>query len=483
MTASELPSRVETAFQRAREELEIRSAFPDDVLRQAEQVAQRVATAANGRVDATAVAFCTVDPPGSRDLDQAVHVERADDGYRVRYAIADVGFWVDRGSAIEQEAWRRGVTFYAPDERQPLYPPVLSQGAASLLPDHASPAIMFTLDLNARAEPRHTAVERALVRSRAQLTYTQLLAHGTGNPVSGLEPDVAETLSLLAEIGPKRLEREAERGGVSLPIRDQHVQQLAAARLGYKLVYEEPNAAEQWNAQISLLTGHLAALRMLEAGTGLLRTMPPLDERAIHKFRRIARAMGFNWPEEWTYPQFIHRLSLGHPNLDALVWQARRVMHGADYAAFDGEPPERREHAALAMPYAHVTAPLRRLADRYAIDLLIDLARDRAPTAENIATLRRLPPLMDEAQRKENRLERRVVDIAEAWTLRERVGDHFSAVVLDAQPRRFEVQVEDPPIRTRVDADADGLAPGDPVQLKLAHVDVAKGALRFERAD
>ena len=93
----------------------------------------------------------TIDPPGSLDLDQAYFGERRGDGYRVRYAIADVGHFVARGGPIEAEAWRRGQTAYAPDKRSPVYPLSLSEGAASLLPDGDRPAVCFTLDLDAAA--------------------------------------------------------------------------------------------------------------------------------------------------------------------------------------------------------------------------------------------------------------------------------------------------------------------------------------------
>jgi hypothetical protein len=106
---------IEAAFARTRAELEIRTAFPDEVLDEARRLAhERVPTADATRADRTGVPFVTIDPPGSRDLDQAVHVARDGDGYRLRYAIADVGFFVDRGGAVEREAWRRGVTYYAP---------------------------------------------------------------------------------------------------------------------------------------------------------------------------------------------------------------------------------------------------------------------------------------------------------------------------------------------------------------------------------
>lgn len=469
--------RIERVFQRAREELGVRAEFPAGALEEAERAARgRVPAAARGYADLTDVPFVTIDPPGSRDLDQALHLERAGGGLRLRYAIADVGFWVDRGGAVEREAWLRGVTFYAPDVRVPLYPPVLGQEAASLLPDGIRPAVVFTVDLDARAEPAAVRVERARVRSRAQLTYTEAQEHveGGGRAFAG-EPWSASLL-LLREFGEERRRREAERGGVSLPAIDQHVQQDAAARLGYDLAYEVPAASEQWNEQVSLLVGHLAAVRMLEAGAGLLRVMPPPEPGAVEKFRRVAGALGFPWPESADYADFMRSVDLRHPHLPALVWQARRVNRGADYVAFGGAPPEHAEHAALAMPYAHATAPLRRLADRYVLDLLA------GGGGADLETLRALAKVMNEADSRAGRLERRAVDIAEAWTLRGCEGRTYPAVVLGFRGRDVEVQVEEPPVRATA-RHADGaprVEPGQRVRVRLAGVDPEAGEVRFE---
>lgn len=481
----EVAGPIETAFRRLRDELEIRPEFPLDVLEEAARVARdRVPAPTSTHPDLTGISFVTIDPPGSRDLDQAVHAERRGAGYRLRYAIADVGYWVDRGSQVEREAWRRGLTVYAPDEREPLYPEVLSQGVASLLPRQVRPAVLFEFELDADAALVSWTIQRAIVRSCAQLTYTELLHHvrAGGESPFAAEP-WADTLTLLGEIGPKRLRLEAERGGVSLPVRDQHVQRRAAAALGYELVYEAPNEAEAWNAEVSLLTGHAAAVRMLDAGVGLIRTMPPFAEPEVARFRRIAMTLGFAWPEDWTYSRFMHAVDPGDPHIEVLVRQARRVMRGADYVAFDGERPAQPMHGALAFTYAHVTAPLRRLADRYVLDLLTTLAAGGRPTMEEIATLRELPQVMETAARRESLLERRIVDIAEAWSLRGRAGEVFEAVVIDAQRTTAEVQVEEPPIRAEVEVTGDPPPLGARVAVRLAAVDFASGHLRLELVD
>ncbi|MFL5538517.1 MAG: RNB domain-containing ribonuclease [Longimicrobiaceae bacterium] len=475
---------IERAFDQERQALGIRTAFPDEVLRAVEEAAKRDPAADPRRVDRTAVELITIDPPGSRDLDQALCIERHEGGFRVWYAIADVGFWVDRGGPIEREAWLRGVTMYAPDHRDTLYPPQLSEGVASLLPDGVKPSILFTFELDERAEIVSFTVERALVKSRAQLTYEQVVEHVEGGEKRFAGQPWAGSLTALKAFGEQRRAREVERGGVSLPLLNQHVQRVAAAKLGYELEYEKPNASEEWNAHVSLLTGHAAALRMVEAKVGMLRVLPPAEEGAIDNFRRVAKGLGFTWPGGMSYAEFIRSIDVCAHNAPTLVWQARRVMKGADYLAFDGAVPPEPEHHALAMLYAHCTAPLRRLGDRYVLDLLAELAAGEPPPREERARLPEVAKTMNEAETREAKLERAVVNIAEAWTLRARIGECFGATVLGIRDGKVEVQIEDPPVR----ADAargehsKWLELGEQVQVRLTAVEIETGKTHFELA-
>jgi len=473
---------IEAAFAHKREELAIRTTFPAEVLHAADEAARRDPTTAPGRVDRTGVPFVTVDPPGSRDLDQALRIERSGDGFRVWYAIADVGFWVDRGGPLEAEAWLRGVTFYAPDCRQPLYPPALSEGAASLLPDAVKPAIVFDFALDARAEIVSANIERALVRSRAQLTYQQVLDDVAGGGAKFRGEPWADSLVALKAFGELRREREVERGGVSLPILTQHVERAAAARLGYELEYEQPSASEDWNSQVSLLTGHAAALEMIRGKVGILRVLPAAEEEAVRTFRRVARALGFPWGPALSYAEFIRSLDVTRPAMGPLVWQAKRVSRGADYVAFDGEVPADPQHHALAMVYAHCTAPLRRLADRYVLDLVADLHAGRAPSAETRAVLPKVAAVMNQAETRGSKLDRGVVDVAEAWLLRGRVGERFNATVLGMHDGKVEVQIDDPPVRAdaKRGEHARWMDLGEQVEATLTGVNVEEGKSFFE---
>ncbi|HZB51610.1 MAG TPA: RNB domain-containing ribonuclease, partial [Mycobacteriales bacterium] len=111
--------RAPLSFDAVRAELEVPADFPPDVLAEA---AEAAAAPVLPEADATDIPLVTVDPPGSRDLDQALHLAARGDGFRVSYAIADVAAFVRPGGAVDGEARRRAETLYGPDLRTPLHP-------------------------------------------------------------------------------------------------------------------------------------------------------------------------------------------------------------------------------------------------------------------------------------------------------------------------------------------------------------------------
>ena len=409
----------------------------------------------------------TIDPPGSRDLDQAMHLERRGRGYRVHYAIADVAAFVVPGGAIDREAHARGLTLYAPDTSTPLHPPVLSADAASLLPDRARPALLWTLDLDADGSLLTTDVRRAIVRSRERYDYetvSGLLASGTAG----------EGLLLLREVGRLRERHERERGAITLPTPEQEV---VAQDGGFALAYRAPLDVESWNAQISLLTGMAAAALMLAGHVGVLRTLPPAPPEAVQRLRRTAAALGVPWPATMSYAELLRALDPADASAAALLHDATSLLRGAGYTAFDGGVPEQAAHAALAAPYAHATAPLRRLVDRYVGEVCLALCAVGQPPEWARAALATLPQEMAEAQRRAAALERECLNLVEAVVLEGAEGQEFDAVVVDADDRGGGVvQLREPAVRGRC-----GGAPplGEHVRVRLLEADAQARTVRF----
>jgi exoribonuclease R len=425
-------------------------------------------------LDRTDLPLVTIDPEGSRDLDQAVHLERRGAGYRVFYAIADVAAFVRPGGAIDEEAHRRGETLYGVGAKVPLHPPQLSEGACSLLPDGPRPALLWTIDVDGSGERTAVRVERALVRSRAQLSYSEVqaaLGAGTADPAFGL----------LREVGELRLAREQDRGGVSLPLPDQEVELVEG---GLHLAFRSPLPVENWNAQISLLTGISAAALMLEGGVGVLRTLPPPDPRDVARLRRVAKALRVGWPDPVGYPEFIRGLDSARADHAAVLTASASLLRGSGYVSFTGSVPEHHEHAALATSYSHVTAPLRRLVDRYGGEVCLAICAGTAVPGWVTERLAGLPATMRSTGAKAGQYERGVLDLVEAVLLRDRVGESFAAMVVDVDERdlrRGQVMLRDPAVGARVEGPGP-LPLGTDLPVRLVEADPLRRAVRFEPA-
>lgn len=455
-------------FGRIRAELELPEGFPDQVLAEAERAARAPDFPT---YDVTELPFLTIDPPGSTDLDQAMQFERrGKGGYRVRYAIADVAAFVRPGGAIDVEAHRRRETFYSPDLRTPLHPPVLSEGAASLLPDQVRPAVLWILDLDAEGEQTGVEVRRAMVRSRHRLDYAgvqERLDSGSAG----------EQLDLLEEVGTRRKAIEEQRGGVSLAIPEQEIEEVDGS---FRLAYRVSRPVESWNEQISLLTGMAAADLMLHGGFGILRTLPRAPDNAIRVLQRSARALGIDWTSDTSYAEVISGLDAADPHHAAFLEEATSLLRGAGYTAFDGAVPEHATHAAVAAAYAHATAPLRRLVDRYVSEVCLSLCAGTGVPSWVRAALPVLPAEMAESDRLAGALERECVALMEAVVLRDSVGQVFDAVVVDVRDGGGgTVQLAEPAVRATFDGE---LPLGEPVRVRLTEADVAQRSVRFRAA-
>lgn len=469
--SADAASALSSAFDAVRTEYQLSETYP------AECVAEAVAAMESAKLpdrDETAVPFFTIDPVGSMDLDQAMHLEATGDGFRVRYAIADVPLYVAPGQALDAETRLRGETVYMPDMRIPLHPKELSEGGASLLPGQVRSAFVWDMTLDASGEVTQAQVYRAKVQSRDRLDYTGVQAQLDAN--QGKSGD--ERFELLKTIGQLRQKLEIARGGASLPMPEQEVSEDGGS---YSVHFRPPAPVEEWNAQISLMTGMVAAKMMLDAGVGILRTMPAAADADVAKFRLQAKALGAIWPQDQTYGAFLASLDRTNPAHLAIIYEAVRLFRGAAYTPFDGSAPEETIQAAVGAPYAHVTAPLRRLVDRFGLVICEAISSGQEIPAWAREALPQLPEIMKKADSLANKVDRECVDRVEAAVLAGHVGQTFDAYVVTSDPKRSTVQLADQAIIVNL-ASAAPVEPGQAVRVRLDAADIATGVLTFSWA-
>jgi exoribonuclease R len=450
-----------------RRELKLPTGFPPEVEAAAAAAAAKPSLP---ELDCTEVPLVTIDPPESMDLDQAMFVEPNGDGYRVYYAISDVAAFVRAGDPVDLEANRRGETLYGADSKIPLHPKVLSEGAASLLPNQVRPALLWTIELDHAGETAGIDVRRARVRSRAKLDYAgvqQAIDAGHADPM----------WAVLRRIGELRRERERARGGISLPLPEQEVSVVDGR---WTLAFRARLPIEDWNEQISLLTGMAAARLMVEAKVGLLRTLPEPDPHALQRLRITARALGIDWPAALDYPGFIRSLDPGNDRHLAMLTACTSVLRGAGYAAFNGSLPAQPMQSAIAAEYTHATAPLRRLVDRYTGEICVALCARQPVPDWVLAALPGLPATMQASGHRARQYEQAVLDLAEAAALALRIGEQFDGAIVEVAPdaSRGVVMLRDPAVEASVSG-ASALPLGADVKVTLLEADPATRTTRF----
>ena len=255
-----------------------------------------------------------------------------------------------------------------------------------------------------------------------------------------------------------------------------------------------PVPAEQYNAQISLLTGMCAARIMVECGVGILRTLPPARPEDYARLRRVAAALGIDWPAAQPYPELVRGLDHAVPAHAAFMEQAMSLFRGSGYLAFgvggvgvpaDDEAADSEEavHSAIAARYAHVTAPLRRLVDRYGEEVCIAACAQTPVPEWVLQALPDLPAVMEQTGKRARAIGRGALTALEALVLRGHEGEVFDGVITSERDGRGELVLAEPAVVTEIragkKASDGGLPVGERVRVRLLSADPASG-IRFQ---
>jgi exoribonuclease R len=426
--------------------------FPDDVLKAAESVTMlnRWRDMAD-RLDAQEIPYVTLDPATSTDLDQAFYLAQDGKDIVLSYALADISCFVPFDGPVEQEAWKRGVTIYGMPSKIPLYPSVISQGAASLLPDGPRPAVQVMVSIAPDGTLRLRSVERVVCASRAKLDYATV--------------DL-DSIAYLEEFADRMWLNESKRGSVRFDFPQQEVVTDESCPGGIRLELRAPLFSETVNSSLSLAVNMALGDLLRDAKTGLFRVMDEPEQRAMERLRREAHALGINWFENESIKDVQRRLDPEDIVHQRFLLNVRRAGGRASYAVFsDDKIPW---HAAVGATYAHATAPMRRLADRYVLDLAWLLMKGQPIPQPLLDRIDRLPVAMASGDGRARAVDKAVIDLVEAVSLQNRIGEILDAEVVDAYAGI--VQTVDSAIRSRA-AKLVSVKDGDRVRVRIDKAD------------
>ncbi len=431
----------------------IRDEFPDAVIAEADKAGPVLE---KGRRDLRALPLMTIDPWDARDHDDAIYAEADSDpenpgGFILWVAIADVAAYVRPNSELDFEARRRGNSTYFPDRVVPMLPDILSGDLCSLHEGVDRPCIALRMVIGEDGTKRSHEFFRAMMNSKASLTYEQAQAANEGKLDEATAPFAQALTDLFAAY--RALTRaRARRQPLDLDLPERQIVLSDEGRVT-SVAFKDRFDAHRLVEEFMVLANVAAAETLREKGSALLyRVHEEPSPEKMESLRELARESGFNLAKGQVlmtrhFNQLLKQAE--GTEFDELINMATlRSMTQAYYA------PQNFGHFGLALrEYAHFTSPIRRYADLIVHRGLIAAHKwgDDGLSPWDIEHLEETAKAISEAERRSMAAERDTADRYLAAYLADRVGAEFSGRVSGVA--RFGVFVK------LDETGADGLVP------------------------
>ena len=407
--------------------------FPDEVVREAKAFGETIdSKRTEGRLDLRDLPLVTIDGADARDFDDAVYAAPKGDGWRLIVAIADVAEYVTPGSALDDEAQRRGTSTYFPDRVVPMLPEALSNGLCSLNPDVDRLVLVCDMTLDAKGKVTKSRFAEGVMCSQARLTYDQvrqMVEHGDpqlNERFAAVRPhldDLYQVYRLLARKRDRRGAIDFDSSEVNFVFDSSgRVEQLRRRTRhdAHKLIEE------------CMITANVQAAKTAETieRPVLYRVhdVPPPDKLAELESFLSAHGLGVNWKEEPT-PADLTRIQKKARETPIAPLVDAVLLRSLALAVYQ---PENKGHFGLALEaYSHFTSPIRRYPD-----LLLHRALKawlRRESKKNYPySKKRMAELGRECSYLERRAEeasREVDERLKCQFMQRHVGDEFDGVI------------------------------------------------------
>ncbi len=395
--------------------------------------------------------FLTIDPASARDHDDALYLGPPDrSGAPLYVAIADVARYVPEGSALDYEAWLRGNSVYFPDRAIPMLPERLSGDLCSLRPDVDRPALVVEMVVDRRGEVKGSRFHRALIRSRARLSYAQAArVMEAGVPSPDLAPEVREQLERLAKLARAMIDARRRLGALDFELPEAIVALDDRGR-PQEIFKAERTLAHRAVEECMLAANRSVARALHGAGRACVHRVhePPSPEKLdeLHELYARFGLIEGPVPDEIDAPTLARwlRSALGHAEEPLVNMLTLRAMKQARYSA------RPLGHFALAFEdYLHFTSPIRRYADLVVHRQLLAWIAEGAESAEAEEDPERLEAMERIALRTSAReriavaAEREMVDLKKCQYMLRHLGQVLDGTVTGAASQGLYVTLDE----------------------------------------
>lgn len=427
----------------------LRIPFPAEVIRQTEGMS---VPEIGDREDLRNIALVTIDGLDARDFDDAVFAEKTDDGFHLIVAIADVSFYVRPGTALDDEAYRRGNSTYFPDRVVPMLPEALSNDLCSLRPDEDRACLAVHMWVNGTGLMTRHKFVRGLMKSRARLTYEQVQDAYDGTPDDKTAPLAQDIIVPLYEAYKILVAARNERGALDLDIPERKI--ILNEKGEMVGVKPRPRLDSHKLIEEFMVLANVAAAQALEQKHApcVYRVHDRPSIERLDNVREFIESFGLSLPKgQVTQPRQINDLLRKSQEMEYGYLVHEMLLRSQMQAHYH---PENIGHFGLALQrYAHFTSPIRRYAD-----LLVHRSLVRSwglgpggLSEEETATLEELAEHISLTERISAEAERNSVDRFVANFLSGKIGETFSGRISGVTRFGLFVRLED--------SGADGLVP------------------------
>lgn len=425
---------------------DIYETFPDNVLAECDKISMKVTESQKkGRVDLTGEEIFTIDGEDAQDFDDAISIEKTEKGYRLGVHIADVGEYVKMGSALDEEAFKRGTSVYFPKSVMPMLPEQLSNGICSLSEGVERLTLSCVMELDENGKVLKHDIFESVIRSKARLTYTEVFKALSGEKTpkaSGVQKSLDTMLKLSKVLQANKIKE----GYLDFEIPEaQFIFDEEGLAIGVQK--RERNSAHRLIEDFMVLANEVVAKEFFTRGLPFVYRVheAPRKEKLI-KVIDFLKGLGLKVPVipdiiTPSYYQSLLKIIDGKSYTETVNKVLLRSMQKAKYSN------KNLGHFGLALEnYCHFTSPIRRYPDLSIHRIIKEFLKKKKISGQREEELDTFvyesSMQSSERERAADLAERDVDDLWKAYIMKDHIGEEFEGIITSVTNYGIYVELE-----------------------------------------